>query len=102
MTAPTYAQPNVAQASVCHQAVAQRVADTGSCQRSQADRLWFHRRWPMPVTRTSLPGLAVVAVVKRWRASRLNEATRSWAVRSTAGRQMEVNTVGRAKTARSN
>ena len=37
----------------------------------------------MPVTRTSLPGGAVVAIVKRWRASRLACAPRSCAARST-------------------
>ncbi len=36
-------------------------------------------RSPMPVTRTSLPGGAVVAVWYRWRASRLDWAPRSWA-----------------------
>ena len=39
----------------------------------------------MPVTRTSLPGGAVVAIVNRWRARRLDCAPRSWAARSTAG-----------------
>ena len=48
----------------------------------------------MPVTRTSFPGVAVVAVVKRWRANRLNGTPHSWAARSTAGRHVEVNTVG--------
>jgi hypothetical protein len=42
-----------------------------------------------------------VAVVKRCRASRSCGAARSWAMRSTAGRQVEVTTVGTAKTARS-
>ena len=54
----------------------------------------------MPVTRTSLPGGAVVAVWYRWRASRLDWAPRSWAARSTAGRQAEVRIVGRANRAR--
>ena len=54
---------------------------------------------PMPVTRTSLPGGAVVAVVKRCRASRLAGAPRSSAARSTPGRQAEVSTVGSANTA---
>jgi len=43
-----------------------------------------------------LPGGAVVAVVKRWRASRFAHAPRSWATRSTTGRHDEVNTVGSA------
>src|SRR5260370_1179377 len=38
---------------------------------------------------------------QRWRDSRLNCASRSWARRSTAGRQVEVRTVGAAKTASS-
>ena len=52
----------------------------------------------MPVTRTSLPGGAVVAVVNRCRASRCDCAPCSCAARSTAGRQVDVNTVGSAKT----
>jgi hypothetical protein len=55
----------------------------------------------MPVTRTSLPGAAVVAVVNRCIASRSDDARRSSAARSTAGRQAEVNTVGSANTASS-
>ena len=55
----------------------------------------------MPSTRTSLPGGAVVAVVKRWRASRADCAPRSCATRSTPGRHVEVSTVGSAKTASS-
>ena len=55
----------------------------------------------MPVTRTSLPGGAVVAVVNRWRARRLVCAARSCAARSTAGRHVEVSAVGSANTARS-
>ena len=52
----------------------------------------------MPVTRTSLPGGAVVAVVKRCVASRLSAAPASSTRRSTAGRQVEVRTVGMANT----
>ena len=53
----------------------------------------------MPVTRTSLPGGAVVAVTNRCRANRLAGAPFSWASRSTAGRQDEVSTVGSANRA---
>ena len=53
----------------------------------------------MRVTRTSLPGGAVVAVSKRWRARRFAAAPSSSAARSTPGRQVEVSTVGRAKPA---
>ena len=55
----------------------------------------------MPVTRTSLPGEALVASVKRCRARRLCCATRSSTPRSTAGRQVAVQAVGAAKTASS-
>ena len=55
----------------------------------------------MPVTRTSLPGGAVVATVKRCRASRLACAARSCATRSTVGRHVDVTTVGTANTASS-
>ncbi len=55
----------------------------------------------MPVTRTSLPGGAVVATSKRCRASRAACAPLSWARRSTAGRQLEVSTVGSANAASS-
>jgi hypothetical protein len=48
-----------------------------------------------------LPGAAVVARVKKCRASRLAGAPRSWAPRSIAGRHAEVSTVGSAKTASS-
>ena len=47
----------------------------------------------MPVTRTSLPGGAVVAVTNRCRASRIHGAPRSDTARSTPGRQTDVNTV---------
>ena len=62
-----------------------RAAATGPYQRSQASRRSTTRRSPMPVTRTSLPGGAVVATVNRWRARRLACAPRSCACRSTAG-----------------
>ena len=55
----------------------------------------------MPVTRTSLPGGAVVAMVNRWRASRFAGAPRSSALRSTPGRHVDVSTVGSANTASS-
>ena len=54
-------------------------AATGPYQRSHAARRSAIRRSPMPVTRTSLPGGAVVAMVNRWRASRLACAPRSCA-----------------------
>ncbi len=54
---------------------------------------------PMPVTRTSLPGGAVVAVTNRCRARRAEGATRSWTARSTPGRHAEATTVGAAKAA---
>ena len=50
----------------------------------------------MPVTRTSLPGGAVVAVRKRCLASRLCDAPSSSAARSTPGRHVDVRTVGTA------
>ena len=55
----------------------------------------------MPAMRTSFPGDAVVAIVKRCRASRLDCDARSIAMRSTAGRHVDVQTVGIANTARS-
>ena len=54
----------------------------------------------MPVTRTSLPGGAVVAVVNRCEARRFDGAPRSSARRSTAGRQLDVSTVGQREHAR--
>jgi hypothetical protein len=53
----------------------------------------------MRVTRTSLPGGAIVAIWKRWRARRPEAAPRSSTTRSTPGRQAEVKAVGSAKTA---
>src|SRR5580658_1952112 len=97
-TAPTYAHPNMAHASVYHKADPHRVAATGPYQRSHAARRWAIRRSPMPVTRTSFPGGAVVAMVNRWRASRLDCAPRSCADLSDSGRQVDVNTVGIANT----
>ena len=73
-----YAAPKIAQASVCHAADPHRAAETGPYHRSHASRRCAIRRSPMPVTRTSLPGVAVVAVVKRCRASRPAGAPRSW------------------------
>src|SRR5579864_1217432 len=70
-TAPTYAKPKTAHAKACHHAEPHRAAATGPYQRSHADRRSVMRRSPMPVTRTSLPGGAVVAMVNKWRASRL-------------------------------
>ena len=90
--------PKTAHASACHSAEPQRAAATGPYQRSHAARRSATRRSPMPVTRTSLPGGAVVAIVNRCRASRLAGAPRSCAARSTAGRHVDVNTVGSANT----
>ena len=73
--------------------------ETSRYQRSHASRLWVMSRSPMPVTRTSLPGGAVVAVKKRCFAKRSAGAPRSWALRSTPGRHVEVSTVGNAKSA---
>ena len=53
----------------------------------------------MPVTRTSFPGGAVVAVTNRCRASRFAGAARSCAIRSTPGRHDAVSTVGSANAA---
>ena len=55
----------------------------------------------MPVTRTSFPGAAVVAVVNRCRARRFAWPARSCAARSTAGRHVDVSTVGSANAASS-
>ena len=52
----------------------------------------------MPVTRTSLPGAAVVAIVNKWRTSGLVCARRSCADLSTSGRHVDVNPVGMANT----
>ena len=75
-----------------------RAAATGRYQRSHASRRCAARRGPMRITRTSLPGAAVVARSNRWRASRFAAAPRSSATRSTPGRHVEVNTVGSANT----
>src|SRR5262249_50719293 len=91
--------PNTAQASECHAAVTHRARDTPAYQASQALRRPAISLEPTPVTRTSLPGAAVVAVVNRCRASRFDEARLSHAMRSTAGLQVDVNTAGSAKTA---
>src|SRR5258708_3060066 len=99
ITAPTYAEPKIAHASVCHSAVLQRAPGTGPYQGSQASGRWLTRRSAIRVTRTSLPGGAVVAVSNRCRASRLAEATRSSVARSTPGRHVEASAVGSAKIA---
>src|SRR5262249_19019427 len=91
-TAPAYARPNMAQASECHSADPQRAAATGPYHRSHAARRMVAIRSPIPVTRTSLPGDAVVTMVNRWRANRLAWAPRSWADLSTAGRHVDVST----------
>src|SRR5438132_1041542 len=58
--APAQPSPNTAHASVCHGALLQRVFDTSAYHRSHAPRRPTTSRSPMPVTRTSLPGGAVV------------------------------------------
>ena len=98
-TAPTNPAPKIAHAIVCHTALSRRAAAMGPYPRSQAARRMAVRRSPMPVTRTSLPGGAVVAVTNRCRASRYDGAARSWAARSTPGRHVAVSTVGTANTA---
>ena len=100
-TAPTNPAPKTAHATVCHTALPHRASATGPYQRSHAARRSAISRSPIPATRTSLPGAAVVAVTNRWRASRFAGAPRSSAARSTPGRHAEASTVGRAKTATS-
>src|SRR5580658_1315463 len=97
-TAPAYAQPKTAHASACHHAEPHRAAATGLYHCSHAARRCVTRRSPMPVTRTSFPGGAVVAIVNRWRARRLDCAPRSCADLSTSGRHVDVKTVGTANT----
>src|SRR5262245_22448540 len=100
-TAPMYAPPNTAQASECHAAVAHRACETPAYQSSQAFRRPAISLEPTPVTRTSLPGAAVVAVVNRCRPSRVDEARLPHATRSTVGLRVDVHTAGSAKTASS-
>src|SRR4029077_11460666 len=64
-TAPTYAKPNIAHARACQNAEPHRAAATGPYQRSQAARRSVTRSSPMPVTRTSFPGGAVVAILNK-------------------------------------
>ena len=100
-TAATYAAPKTAHPAAFHTALLDRAAPTGAYHRSHAARRCVTSRGPMPITRTSLPGAAVVARSNRCRASRLDDAPRSSAARSTPGRQVDVNTVGSANTASS-
>ena len=76
-----------------------RRSDTARTSRSHA-ALALARRGvgPIPVSRTSLPGGAVVPSTKRWRARRSRDATPSSAARSTPGRHDAVETVGTANT----
>ena len=63
--------PKTAQASVCHTALPQRARGHRAVPALPRRRgAAATRRGPMPVTRTSLPGGAVVAAMNRWRASR--------------------------------
>src|ERR1700674_3439782 len=64
-TAPTYAKPKTAHASACHSAEPHRAAATGPYQHSHAHRRSVIRRSPIPVTRTSFPDGAVVAMLIR-------------------------------------
>ena len=75
-----------------------RVAASGLYHCSHAARRSVTSRGPIPVTRTSLAGGAVVAVAKRWRANRSWCAPASRAARSTPGRHEDVSTVGRANS----
>src|SRR5580765_4604633 len=79
----------------CHLA-----CDTLAYHHSHAARRSRTSCGPMPVTRTSLPGAAVVAVVNKWRARRCADARLSQAFRSTAERHVDMYTVGTANTAR--
>src|SRR5450755_4942518 len=58
--APTYAAPKRLHARVCHSALVHRASATGPYHPSHADRRWSTSPGPTPVTRTSLPGGAVV------------------------------------------
>ena len=71
-------------------------AATGPYQRSHAARRRPASASPTPSTRSSLPGEAVVDSAYRCVASRVDCAPRSWATRSTAGRQEVAATVGMA------
>ena len=98
-TAATYAAPKMIHASVCHMALVARAAATGLYHCSHAARRSPTSLAPIPVTRTSLPGEAVVATSNRCRARRVADAPRSSAARSTAGRHVEIRTVGSANSA---
>ena len=97
--APTYAAPKTVHASVCQTALhpprrGDRLVPLLPC------RAPLRRRAsdPTPVTRTSLPGGAVVPSTNRCRASRLCGAPRSSAARSMPGRHEALITVGSANT----
>ncbi len=97
-TAATYESPKTAQPAISQTAVPQRARETGPNHRRCSARRCATRDGPIPVTRTSLPAAAVVAV-----ANRCVERRRCWAVasstrRSTAGRHEALSTVGSAKT----
>ena len=94
--APIYPAANIAQPDVCQAALVHRARATGPYHRSHALRRRSISQRPILVSRTSLPGDAVVAMSNRCRASRFDDAPRSSACRSTAGRQVEVSTVGKA------
>ena len=70
--APTYPAPKTAQADRVPDRPTRSGARTRSAyHRDHAARRSRTSRSPMPMTRTSLPGGAVVAMTNRWRASRL-------------------------------
>src|SRR5579863_10365876 len=73
---------------------------TGWYQRSHEARRRSASAGPMPSTRSSLPDAAAVDSAKRCLARRSDCAPRSWAVRSTAGRQDVAATVGTANSTR--
>src|SRR5450432_3062977 len=100
ITAPMYPRPKKAQASACHIAEPALARATGPYHKSHAALRCQTSCGPIPVTRTSFPGGAVVATVKRCRESRLLCNPRSCAFFSTSGLHVDVTTVGIANTAK--
>src|SRR6516225_12425554 len=98
--APTYPSAKIAQPPEYQAEDRVRAAATGRYQRSQDARRRSASAGPMPSTRSSLPDEAVVDNANRCRASRSDWAPRSWAVRSTTGRQDVAATVGIANRTR--
>src|SRR3954447_13919781 len=101
--APTNPTPKISHESDCHNAVVHRAAATGRYQSSAAALRCAVSLGPVPLTRTSFAGGAVVPSTKRLRGSLILDATLSSTSRSTAGRWVELNTVGIAnRTSRIN